>query len=239
MKPTLLLLHGALGSPATLQPLAEALETALAGALTIKTLAFSGHGGQPVNPATFTLPHFGGEVCDFLRAEAAPTHVFGYSMGGFAALLAAQQEPARFASLTALGTTLDWSPELVAAATAFINPAVIQAKAPGFAEQLRQRHAPADWTAVVTATARLIAAAGAAPLLRPENFRHLAVPVQLLVGDADEAAGPAAMAGFAAHLPQGRFEVLPHTPHPLERVDLAMLAKKIADFVRGVQQKAR
>lgn len=226
MKPTLLLLHGALGSPATLQPLGDLL----ANDFTVKTLAFAGHGGRAVDPATFTLPHFGGEVREFLRAEAAPAHVFGYSMGGFAALLAAEQEPGLFASLTALGTTLDWSPDLVAAATAFINPAVIQQKAPGFAEQLRQRHAPTDWTAVVTATARLITAAGEAPLLQPKNFRHLVVPVQLLVGDADEAAGPAAMKAFADQLPRGRFEVLPDTPHPLERVNLPLLAEHIRRF---------
>ena len=178
MKPTLLLLHGALGSPATLAPLADLLTADF----TVHTLAFAGHGGRAVQPETFTLPHFAQEILAFLTAQGpAPAHVFGYSMGGYAALLAAAQEPGRFASLTTLGTTLDWSPDLVAAATEFMDPANLQAKFPGFAEQLRQRHAPTDWTAVVTATARLIRAAGAAPLLMPEAFTSLATSVNILL----------------------------------------------------------
>ena len=227
-RPTLLLLHGALGSPATLAPLAERL----AADFTVKTLAFAGHGGRPVQPDTFTLPHFAQEVLDFLAAhETGPAHVFGYSMGGYAALLAAARAPGRFASLTALGTTVDWAPDLVAAATGFLDPATITARFPAFAEQLRQRHAPADWAAVVTATARLIAAAGAAQALQAEDFASLQAPVHLLVGDTDQAAGPAAMAALAARLPRGRFDVLPHTPHPLERVDLAMLSEQIRTLV--------
>lgn len=230
MKPALLLLHGALGSPATLAPLADLL----AADFTVHTLAFAGHGGRAVQPETFTLAHFAQEILAFLAAQGpAPAHVFGYSMGGYAALLAAAREPGRFASLTTLGTTLDWSPDLVAAATGFMDPANLQAKFPGFAEQLRQRHAPADWTAVVTATARLIRAAGAAPLLVPEALATFSAPVQLLVGDADHAAGPAVTAAFAARLPRGRFEVLLNTSHPLEKVDLALLAGHVTRFVRS------
>ena len=59
--PTILLLHGALGSPAMLAPLAEAL----APEFTVKTLAFAGHGGREVLAETFTLPHFAEEVLAF------------------------------------------------------------------------------------------------------------------------------------------------------------------------------
>jgi pimeloyl-ACP methyl ester carboxylesterase len=227
MKPTLLLLHGALGSPATLQPLAEQLQ----GAFTLKTLAFAGHGGRAVNEDQFSLDYFAGEVLEFLQAEeAGPVHVFGYSMGGYAALLAALREPARFASLTTLGTKLDWSPESAAVATRFLDPEKMQAKVPAFAEHLRQLHAPADWQAVVRATARLMQAAGTAPPLTPDSLAALAVPVQMLVGEQDDTAGPEASAAFAAHLPQGRFEVLSSTPHPLERANLTELSHRIQQF---------
>ncbi|WP_460501031.1 alpha/beta fold hydrolase, partial [Hymenobacter agri] len=156
MKPTLLLLHGALGSPATLGPLAEAF----AGDFVVHTLAFAGHGGRPVEAATFTLAHFAQEVLAFLAEnETGPAHVFGYSMGGYAALLAATREPRRFASISTLGTKLDWTPEAAAAETRFLDPDKILAKVPAFAETLRQRHAPADWAAVLRATAALMTAA--------------------------------------------------------------------------------
>lgn len=226
-KPTLLLLHGALGNPATLEPLAALLATDF----TVKSFAFSGHDGGAVTPATFTLPHFAAEVLAFLeKNETAPAHVFGYSMGGYAALLAASQEPARFASIITLGTKLDWSVESAAAETRFLDPEKLLAKVPAFAEQLRQRFAPADWQAVMHATAGLMQAAGAKPPLTAAEMDRVALPVQVLVGDADHTANNEAGRALASRLPQGRYEVLVNTPHPLERVDVAGLAARIRQF---------
>jgi pimeloyl-ACP methyl ester carboxylesterase len=228
-KPTLLLLHGALGSPETLQPLAEQL----ADGFTIKSFAFPGHGGREVQPENSNLPHFAAEVLAFLAAnETQPTHVFGYSMGGYAALLAASQEPERFASITTLGSKLDWSPESAAAATSFLDPDQMLAKVPAFVEVLRQRHAPADWAAVVRGVADLIAAAGAAPPMAAADFATLLVPVQVLMGDGDLTAGQGeASQALAAHLPRGQYAVLANTPHPIERVDIIDLANRIRRFI--------
>jgi pimeloyl-ACP methyl ester carboxylesterase len=228
-KPTLLLLHGALGSPATLEPLAERL----AANFTIKTFAFAGHAGREVSAETVTLPYMAEEVRAFLTAhETVPAHVFGYSMGGYAALLAASREPSLFASITTLGTKLDWSPESAAAETRFLDPEKMLAKVPAFAEVLRQRHAPADWAAVVRAVAGLMTAAGAAPPLAAADFAALQVPVQVLMGDGDltPERGDASRL-LAEQLPQGRYAMLPNTPHPIERVDIADLANRIQDFI--------
>ena len=227
MKPTLLLLHGALGSPATLAPLAELL----APDFDLHTLAFAGHGGRVVEAATFSLGHFADEVLEYLAARVAgPAHVFGYSMGGYAALLAASRAPTRFASISTLGTKLDWSPESAAAETRLLDPEKMLTKVPAFAETLRLRHAPADWADVLRATAALMTAAGAAPPLPVEALAALRVPVQVLVGDADHTAGSAEGLALAARLPIGRVEVLDDTPHPLERVNLAELAARIRTF---------
>jgi pimeloyl-ACP methyl ester carboxylesterase len=232
MKLTLLLLHGALGSPVTLEPLAELLSADF----TVKTFAFAGHGGREVNLETFTLPHFAEEVLAFLQMHETtpatnPAHVFGYSMGGYAALLAAHREPARFTSITTLGTKLDWSPESAAAETRFLEPEKMQAKVPAFVEQLRQRHAPADWAAVVRATSSMMVAAGAAPPLAAADFAALQIPVQVLMGDGDLTAerGDASKI-LAEQLPQGHYTVLPNTPHPIERADISDLANRIQRF---------
>ena len=230
MKQPLLLLHGALGSPETLAPLAELL----ASDFDLHTLPFAGHCGRAVEPATFSLGYFADEVQGYLAAHmSGPAHVFGYSMGGYAALLAATKEPARFASITTLGTKLDWSPESAAAETRFLDPERLLAKVPAFAETLRQRHAPADWTAVLHATAALMTAAGAAPPLPAGALAALQVPVQVLVGDADHTAGSPEGLALAARLPQGQVEVLANTPHPLERVNLAVLAARVRAFAQA------
>lgn len=233
-KPTLLLLHGALGSPVTLEPLAALLATDFE----VKSFAFTGHAGREVQAETFNLPHFAEEVRAFLAEhETAPAHVFGYSMGGYAALLAASWEPGRFASITTLGSKLDWSPESAAAEIRLLDPEKILAKVPSFAEVLRQRHAPADWAAVVRATAALMTAAGAVPPLAATDFAALQVPVQTLMGDGDLTAerGDASRV-LAALLPQGRYAVLANTLHPIERVDIPDLTRRIRAFALAVQE---
>jgi pimeloyl-ACP methyl ester carboxylesterase len=204
----------------------------LAADFTVKTFAFAGHAGRQINPAAFTLPHFAQEVLAFLEAhETAPAHVFGYSMGGYAALLAAHREPARFASITTLGTKLDWSPDSAAAEIRFLDPEKMQAKVPAFAEQLRQRHAPADWAAVVRATASLMTAAGANPPLTAADLASVQVPVQVLMGDGDltPERGNASQL-LAQQLPKVTYAVLPNTPHPIERVNIPDLISRISSF---------
>jgi hypothetical protein len=107
----------------------------------------------------------------------------------------------------------------------------MQAKVPAFAEQLRQRHAPADWAAVVRATAGMMTAAGANPPLGATDFSALQVPVQVLMGDGDltPERGNASQL-LAQQLPQVSYAVLPNTPHPIERVDIADLASRIHAF---------
>jgi len=228
MKPALLLLPGALGSTAQLEPLADLLKDSAA----IYTLNFAGHGGEPLAPAKFNLPHFAAQVREFVATlGSGPVHVFGYSMGGYAALLAASEAPELFASISTLGTKFDWTSATAAAETRFLDPAKMMEKIPAFVEQLRQRHAPTPWPEVVAATAQLMRELGENPPLTSEVLAAIATPVLVLVGDADHTAGTEASATFASYLPQATFAVLEQTPHPLERVDLTALATRLRAFI--------
>ncbi|RTQ46769.1 alpha/beta fold hydrolase [Hymenobacter gummosus] len=227
MKPPLLLLHGALGSAAQLQPLAERL----AADFDVYPLSFGGHGGQPLDAARFTMTHFAAEVSYFLAERGLDhVHVFGYSMGGYAAILSAATDPGRIRSITTLGTKFDWSPETAAEELRMLDKEKMQAKIPQFVEQLSRTHAPTEWHAVVDATTAMMRELGEQPVLNELNLAQLSIPVQVLVGEQDRTAGVEASRQFAAYLPEATFEVLPNTPHPLERVDLAALALRIREF---------
>jgi len=233
MKPNLLLLHGALGSATQLEPLANLLKESAA----VYTLNFAGHGGEPLAAEKFNLPHFADQVRELVATlGGGPVHVFGYSMGGYAALLAALETPKLFASITTLGTKFDWSPASADEATRFLDPEKMAAKVPAFAEQLRQLHAPTPWQHVVMGTAQFMHTLGAAPLLTAENLATIKTPVLALVGDADTTAGVAASQTFVGHLPHATFAVLENTPHPLERANLSDLAQRILAFVEQHQK---
>jgi pimeloyl-ACP methyl ester carboxylesterase len=86
----LLLTHGAGLCAAMLTPMADAL----AGEFHAIGLDLRGHGGsgRPVN-RDFTWPSIGRDVGELLVAAPGPMHVFGHSLGGSAALLAALERP--------------------------------------------------------------------------------------------------------------------------------------------------
>lgn len=227
MRQPLLLLHGALGAASQLQPLATLLTTDF----DVHTFSFAGHGGQPLDAARFTMTHFAAEVSHYLAAHGLDgVHVFGYSMGGYAALLSAASDPGRIRSLTTLGTKFDWSPETAEAETRMLNPEKMQAKIPGYVAQLSHTHAPTEWNAVVDATAAMLRELGETPVLNELNLSQLSIPVQVLVGELDTTAGVEASRQFAAYLPEATFEVFPNTPHPLEKTDLAAVARRIREF---------
>ncbi|UOQ71365.1 alpha/beta fold hydrolase [Hymenobacter cellulosilyticus] len=227
MKENLLLLHGALGSDKQLRGLARDLSQFYQ----VHMFSFSGHGGRSLEPAAFSMRAFAGEVVGYIQEKKLPAaHVFGYSMGGYAALLAAAQAPGLIKSITTLGTKFDWSPEAAQAETKMLDAAKIQEKVPQFAEQLSQTHAPTEWTAVLDATRQMMLELGQDPPLTPALLTKLALPVQILVGELDKTAGVDGSSLYASYLPEATFEILMNTPHPLERVNPDELVERIRRF---------
>ncbi|AII53449.1 alpha/beta fold hydrolase [Hymenobacter sp. APR13] len=236
LKHPVLLLHGALACEKQLRPLAREL----AAQYTVRTFSFDGHGGQPLETDVFSMRHFAAQVTQFLDAQGwESAHVFGYSMGGYAALAAAVAAPHRFRSITTLGTKLDWSPATAALETRFLDAEKMREKIPQFAAQLEQQHAPTPLPALLAATAGLMRGLGDVPLLTPQNLSGLEVPVQVLVGELDKTAGVDASRHFADFMPRATFEIIFNTPHPLDKVNPDLLTSRIARFVEQTEDQRR
>ncbi|UYZ63760.1 alpha/beta fold hydrolase [Hymenobacter weizhouensis] len=233
MKHPLLLLHGALATEVQLKPLAREL----AGAYEVRTLGFGGHGGRPLLVGAFSMRQLAAEVLQLLdEQQVASTHVFGYSMGGYAALAAAVSAPARFRSITTLGTKFDWTPVTAATETRRLDADRMREKVPHFAEQLTRLHAPTPLPELLAATAALMRSLGDAPLLTADNLATLEVPVQVLVGELDQTAGVDASRRFADYMPRAQFEIIMNTPHPLEKVNPDLLPHRVARFIELAEE---
>jgi len=233
MKSPLLLLHGALASAAQLKPLAREMSAFY----DVHTMEFSGHGGRPLVASEFTMAGFVRELLAFLHDKKLPAvHVFGYSMGGYAALAAAVKAPEQFRSITTLGTKFDWSPATAALETRFLDAKKMREKVPQFVEQLELLHAPTPLSELLAATAVLMRGLGDVPLLTPEKLSTLEVPVQVLVGELDKTAGVDASRHFVDYMPRALFEIIMNTPHPLEKVNPDLLAARIIRFITSAEE---
>lgn len=224
----LLLLHGAIGSSAQLKPLAAELEKS---GFDPRLFDFTGHGGREMPNADFSIALFAEEVISWMDDHHIGTiHIFGYSMGGYVGLYMARHYPERVGSILTLATKFDWNPAGAEKEVKMLNPEKIAEKIPKFAATLEQRHAPQDWKEVLKRTGTMMLAMGSQPPLTDEDFKSIAQPVQLAVGDKDTMVSLEETIHVCRQLKDAGFTVLPETPHPIEQMNLELLAQTARNF---------
>ena len=228
----LLLVHGALGDAAQLDPLRQLL----AESHRVEVVEREGHGASPMSTGGYSIPRFSANLVAAMdRAGFERAAVFGYSMGGYVALALAADQPQRVTAVTTLGTKLAWTPETAAREVGRLDPAAIRAKVPRFAEQLEARHRGAGgWESVLSRTAQLLTDLGSSPVVDAALLTRIAQPVRLMVGDRDALVSVDETRAAARQLPKGELVVLPGTPHPIEQVRLPLIAGMIDDFLGGL-----
>ncbi|MFN5202520.1 MAG: alpha/beta fold hydrolase [Gemmatimonas sp.] len=115
--PAVVVVHGALGSARQMAPVVEALR-ALRQFAEVVPVELPGHGetmlatGQPFEMTA--LADALGEA--MARAAITRPLVFGYSMGGYAALVRELRAPGTIGGVVTLGTVLHWTPAIAARA---------------------------------------------------------------------------------------------------------------------------
>lgn len=228
-KPQILVVHGALGSAAQMDPIACALEEVG----TVDNIELSGHGTTVTERnEDFSMLAFAAQLRSRVQVAsqngAAAPVIFGYSMGGYAALLLESQLPGTFSGIVTLGTKFAWTPELALRECARLDPAMISAKVPKFAALLADRHLNAGgWETLLQRTAALLTDLGNAPLLTRESMDAIAANVCVAVGENDETVSADECAEFASYMPLGTSAVVPGVPHPIERVPVTAIVELV------------
>ena len=121
----LILLHGALGSTHSFDP----LKLKLSEHYNCYTLNFSGHGNTTFNPEGFGIECFAEELNAFIKENGlSQPNIFGYSLGGYVALYLAHREPSLMGKIITLGTKFGWSPEAADKEVSRMNPEVMEEK---------------------------------------------------------------------------------------------------------------
>lgn len=213
MEPVLLL-HGALGAQDQFEELAARLSENYA----VHRLNFSGHGPDTTMPEAFLPEVFIADILQYMDQNGlASVHIFGYSMGGYIALMLALQRPERVRTILTLGTKMDWNSEAAAREAAMLNPDKILEKVPAFAKALQQRHGESRWRTVLEKTAGMMQYLGAHQPLNEATLRSISVPVSVALGDADEMVRKDEAVQAAEWIPGARFQVLEGARHAIER----------------------
>lgn len=223
----LLLLHGAIGSADQLLPLAEELNKDFI----IHTLDFSGHGRKPLPDQPFSISLFAEDVLAYLDENGLDgASIFGFSMGGYVGMYLAKYYPQHVHNIITLATKFHWDKSTAAKEIQMVNPDKITEKIPAFAAMLEQRHAPNDWKAVLKHTAAMMTALGEKNAMQTQDFTSIEAPSLLLLGDRDKMVTLEETLAVYKSLPNAQMGMLPATAHPLEQIDVALLAYHIRRF---------
>lgn len=226
MKPNLLLLHGALGSSAELEPLKKLLNDQFS----IYTFDFEGHGTNH-GDKPFSMPMFARDLIRFMDENQIETaYVFGYSMGGYATLTAALEHSHRFKKIMTLGSKFGWSPEIAEGEIRLINPDKIEEKIPQYAAYLNSLHAPQDWKKIMHKLADMIHGLGNGKALTPDDFSRVPNKCFIGVGEADTMVGIEETKAVADAIPNAMFYTLKDVKHPISTVNPELIKEKILEF---------
>jgi len=219
MKEKLLLLHGALGSKNQFSTIKKKLTTSFE----VHDLNFDGHGGVPADK-DYSIDLFTHNALDYLdQKRIDQVVIFGYSMGGYVGLNMALRYPQRIKKVITLGTKFDWSYTSAQKEVDKLNPSVIEAKVPHFAQKLQQEHHPLDWKDVVQKTGNMMLAMGKGEKLKDEDLRRIEVPVFVGIGTLDSMVSLEESDYAVSLLPQAKLIKMEGAKHPIEKVDPALI----------------
>ena len=226
--PKLLLLHGALSSSLQF----DLMKKNLSEDFDFITLDFPGHGGSEIPAEAFSISLFAEYVSSFLEGKnISKADVFGYSMGGYAALWMARNFPDSIGKIFTVGTKLNWNEVSAARETSMLDPEKMEKKIPAFVNMLQQLHSQQDWKQVVRKTAGMMLDLGQHHLTG-EDFKAIRNKVMITVGDNDNMVSVEESRHAAELLPNGSFGILHETAHPFEKINLEMLTPLVRAFFK-------
>ncbi len=218
----IIILHGALGAKIELTP----LENALAQNFEVHALEFEGHGSTPLF-SDFSIPNFAENLREFIEEnQLHGAAIFGYSMGGYVALYLASDYPEMVGDIITLGTKFDWSPTTAMQEAKMLNPDKIEEKVPKFAAYLVTLHGADYWKIQMKNTAQLMLDLGANELLQ-KRLASIENRCFIGLGDSDEMVSREETLAAVEALPNADFFTLENTAHPIGKVDVGILARKI------------
>ena len=225
---SIVVLHGAMGSAATMKPLVDELERYV----DVRAINLPGHGGRPI-PPRMSIPQLADDVLAQIgQGDGTPTFVFGYSAGALVALRLARLFPERFAGVSTLAakyvfdktTIAHWS---YAASKERLNKPEIN-RGPVLAE----RHAPQDWTVLSDVICEMFEDWEVHPPVTVDELRSIAQPALMFCSDKDQLVSVEEARALGALVPTSRVVFFRGQSHPLEVVPVAPIAKAIGDWTR-------
>lgn len=233
-RPSIVVLHGAMGSAATMKPLTDELQRYV----DVRAIDLPAHGGRPI-PERLSIPEMADDaLVQIDRLAARPTFVFGYSAGALVALRLARLFPERFAGVSTLAAKYVFDATTIAHWKHAASKERLKKPELKRDAVLAERHAPQDWTMLADVVCAMFQDWELHPPVTVEELRSLTQPALMFCSDADQLVSADEARALGALVPNGRVVFFRGQSHPLEVVPVAPIAKAIGDWMNEIQSQA-
>jgi len=224
----LILIHGAVGCAAEIEPLAAAFRHYTE--VTAPNLL--GHGGRPV-PQKLTIKEIARDVVEQMDAAGMKgTFVAGYSLGAYVALYLARYYPQRVVGAVALAPKFIFDARTVEHWTHLADPDRLRRN--GRALIHEKNHAPQDWVQVARVNSELFRALGEEPELIEKDLAAIKVPVMIVSSDRDALVPWDEAKAIAKAIPGSHLAMFYGGAHPIAAVPVNPIARAVAGWMDTV-----
>lgn len=223
----LLLLHGALASKNQFNNLISLLKNDF----NADAINLSGHGGTPIDPLGYHFSVFANDILRHIDSkQIEKVNLFGYSMGGYAALSFAKLYPDRVERIFTLNVKFNWDKNSTEKEVSMLNADNLLAKVPHFADNLIRQHGEEKWKNVLNQTGEMMRNLAVQPFLTDSDIKNIIVPTLLGIGDKDETSSIEETLEIHRKISDSQLLVIPNTKHPFEKINTELLCLFIKKF---------
>ena len=218
----LVLVHGALGDPKEF----NSISPLFTDKYEVHIYEIPHHGNYKDSKVPFEIKALVRDFLGFLE-KIGPSYIYGFSLGGYIALAAAQESEANIKGIVTQGTKFNWTKESALKETAGLNVAFLSTKAEGFYNYLLELHGE-YLASLLEKTSSFMTLLGESPIISYESVQNITIPVCLTRGGKDRMVSEAETHEISQALPNGRYFEVPHMIHPLGFIPSKHIARHIS-----------
>ena len=227
----MILLHGAMGCTAEIEPLAAAFRHYT----DVTAPNLLGHGGRPI-PERLDIGAMARDVVDQCdHAGIGRTFVAGYSLGATLALYLARHFPDRFAGAIALAPKVVFDAQTVSHWTHLADPDRLRRNGRALAHE--KNHAPQDWVELTRVNIALFQELGEHPPLGDSDLAAIAIPVMIVSSDRDPLVPWDEAKAIAKGIAGSHLAMFYGASHPLAAVPVHPIARTVSAWMDGARKR--
>jgi pimeloyl-ACP methyl ester carboxylesterase len=193
------------------------------------------HGTKKNNRLSFNIDALTKDLLEFLASQEKCI-IYGFSLGGYVALCAAQLDAKNIEGIITQGTKLDWSPEIAEKEIKSLDVSILKDKLPTFYEYLVGLHGE-YLPDLLNKTASFMKELGENPALSESTLNKIDIPVRFTRGGKDRMVTEEETLKVAQHISNHSYFEIPFLPHPFGFIKPKYIARIIEVQAKSIDYK--